>query len=55
MSWFYIWDIFPILALVALIIAFVIRKRAMKKEEQELKEALESFTLKDRSNDSKQA
>lgn len=55
MSWFYIWDIFPILALIALIIAFAVKRRAMKKEEQELEETLESFTLKDRSNENKQA
>ncbi len=51
MSGFYIWDIFPILALIGLIIAFVIKRRAMKSEEKELEETLESFTLKDRSND----
>ena len=55
MSWFYIWDIFPILALAALIIAFVIKRRAMKKEEQELEETFTSLTLKDGSNENKQA
>ena len=51
MSWFYVWDIFPILALIGLIIAFVIKRRAMKSEEKELEETLESFTLRDRTND----
>lgn len=55
MSWFYVWDIFPILALIALIIAFVVKRRAVKKEKQELEETLASFILKDQSNEDEQA
>ena len=51
MSLFYILDIFPILALIGLIIAVVIKRRAMKEEEKELKETLESFAVKERSNE----
>ena len=55
MSVFYVWDIFPILALIALIVAFVVKRRAMKREEQELEETLASFAVKGQSNDDKQA
>ena len=51
MSWFYIWDIFPILAIAALIVAFVIKRKAMKMEEKELKETLDSLISEDTSNE----
>ncbi|MDO4869296.1 MAG: hypothetical protein Q4A65_03245 [Bacillota bacterium] len=51
MSWFYIWDIFPILAIAALLIAFLIKRKAMKEEETELKETLDSLLTKDGTDD----
>ncbi|MBQ6496733.1 MAG: hypothetical protein IJI74_06155 [Firmicutes bacterium] len=40
----YMWDIFPILAIIALIIACIVKQRSMKREEEELQEVLASLT-----------
>ena len=53
MSAFYMMDIFPILAIIALIIAFAVKNKAMKKEEEDLIETLKSLSTKESANENK--
>ena len=43
MSTFYVWDLLPILAIAALIIAFFVKRSGLKKEEKELTETLQTL------------
>ena len=43
MSVISIWDILPILGIIALIAAFILKRRNMKKEERALRETLDSL------------
>ena len=43
MTVFYLWDIIPILGIIALIVAAICKSRSMKQEEAELIELLESL------------
>ena len=43
MSTFYVWDLLPILAIAALLVAFFVKNSRLKKEEKELTETLQTL------------
>jgi len=40
---FYVLDILPAIAIIALIVSFVVKRRSMKREENELRETLQEL------------
>lgn len=55
MSMFYLWDLLPILGIAALIVAFVVKRRAMKQEEAELIEMMNSLEAGTKQDENQQA